>query len=236
MGLTFRKFFPVVSVVAVLARSSFAGEIVSDDFSIAVGANLTEGGKLWSIQENEGANIHPGDKFSLDVQVEGVAMSQTGPTFKERTLGEVTGGGMSGTVEKFLATITGKYTGAAPADAANPPNYRIQVNITNISIYASPIGDEAGSIPVFTLKFNEVTFDHEQSQEEQPLEIKPGRFTKALNYEQISWTPKSYPSPAGDLDQEQGRLFDLTESERNAIAIDGFEVSGNIVLTYDTKK
>lgn len=235
MGPTFRKLFPVVSMVIVLARSSFAGEIVSDNFSIAFGANSSEGRTIWTVQENEGANVFPGDKFNLDVQVDGVAMSQTGPTFKERVLGAVSGSAMSGTVEKFLATITGKYKGPAPADAANPPNYRIQVNITSISIYGSAIGDEAGSIPVFKWHFNEVTFDHEQSQEEQPLEIKPGRFTNALNYDQLTWTPKNYASPAGDLDQEQGRLFDITESERNAIAIDGFEVSGNIVLTYDSK-
>jgi len=211
-----------------------AGQIVSENFSIAFGV-APNGTSVWNAQENESSNILPGQNFEIDVKVDGDAMSQTGPAFKERKFGPVDGGAMSGTVEKFLATIVGKYTGPAPADAANPPNYRIQVNISEISLYASAIGDEAGSIPTFTLKFNEVSFDHEQSQEEQSIDIKPGRFTNAANYDQIVWQPKNYASPAGDLDQEQGRLFDLTESERNAIAIDALEVNGNIVLTYDSK-
>jgi len=234
MGINLRKFFLMLGAAVSSVSMVSAGQIVSENFSIAFGV-APNGGSLWNTQENEAANTPPGENFELDVKVDGEAMSQTGPTFKERKLGGVDGGSMSGTVEKFLATIVGKYTGPAPADAANPPNYRIQVNISEISLYASAIGDEAGSIPTFTLNFNEVTFDHEQSQEAQSIEIKPGRFTNAANYDQIVWQPKNYASPAGDIDQEQGRLFDLTESERNALAIDAFEVSGNIVLTYDSK-
>lgn len=211
-----------------------AGEIKSDEFSVAVGANV-QGPAVWSFQETEGANVGPGEKFSLDVHLDGGAMSNTGPTFKEKTLGGVKSDGVSGIVSSFLATVTGKYTGPAPADAENPPNYRLQVNISAISIYAAGIGDEAGSIPVFNLNFNEVTYGHESSQDPQPIEIRPRRFTDANNFFQVSWTPKNYPTDPGALDQEQGRIFDLTESEKDALAIDGFEITGQIVLTYDSK-
>ncbi len=227
----------VVSVLGCSLSASFlavAGEIKSDEFSIAVGANVKET-VVWTLQETEASNVGPGDKFSLDVHLDGGAMSATGPTFKEKVLGGVSGGSVSGIVSNFLATVTGKYTGPAPKDAANPPNYRVQVNVTAISIYAAAIGDEAGSIPVFDLNFNEVTYGHETSQDVQPVEVRPRRFTDATNYVQISWAPKSYPTDPGALDQEQGRIFDLTESQKDAIAIDGFEITGNIVVTYDSK-
>ncbi len=212
---------------------SFGGQIVSDNFSIALGANSVTS-PVWTVEGNESDNVFPGSSFALSVDLEGEALSPSGPTFLGRRLGTISGVGIVGRAGKFIATISGKYTGPAPGDAANPPNYRIQVNVTAISIYAAALGD--GSASSFMLNFNEVTSGQEQSQEEQPIEFRAESFSNLSNYTQLVWAPKNYPSPIGAIDQEQGRIFDLTENEPNSAAIDGFEISGNIVLLYDSKK
>lgn len=227
------RSFGVAGWVLAMSSASWSGEIVSNEFSVGVGAGSVTP-PIWIVDET--SQVSPGENFSLSVDLEGEAMSPTGPTFNNQRLGGVSGEGVVGKVDKFVATITGKYTGPAPADAANPPNYRIQVNIKDISIYAAAIGDASTTTASYTVNFNEVTSGQEQSQEPQTVELKPDSFSNPANYVPIVWTPKNAPSPVGALDQEQGRIFDLTESEPSALVIDGFEIKGTIVLLYDTKK
>lgn len=212
---------------------SMGGQIVSDNFSVALGANSVTH-PVWSVEGDESDNVSPGSSFALSVDLEGEALSPSGPTFLNRRLENVSGTGVVARAGKFVANISGKYTGPVPSDAANPPNFRIQVNVTSISVYAAVLGD--GSASTYMLNFNEVTAGQEQSQEGQPVELRSESFSNLSNYIHLVWAPKSWSSTVGAIDQEQGRIFDLTESEPNSIVIDGFEVNGNIVLLYDSKK
>lgn len=215
---------------------SSAGEIKSSDFSIGMGAapiNNSEGnGLLWTTRETEETNSQPGENFFLDVHLTGNQMSATGPSFKDRVLGSVSSEEASGVADGFFAIVTGQYTGPAPKDAANPPNYRIQVNITAISVYAVAVTDEMSAN--FSLNFNEKTSNHEQSQDAVEIGAGPQHLNELSNYIQVSWSPKNFPSESGNLTQEYSRVFNLTESQRGLFAIDGFEISGNIVLLYDS--
>jgi hypothetical protein len=223
----------VIGLSLLTVVSSRGGQIKSDDFVVAMGASAVEN-PVWTREDDESNAVAPGPNFELGVDLEGEALSPSGPTFRNGKLENISGMGVVAKAKKFIATVVGKYIGPAPADAANPPNYRVQVNVSEISIHAAVAGD--GSIPIYKLNFNEVTGGQEQSQKEQPLEFRAESFSNLSNYTRLSWTPKSWPSTAGGIDQEQGRIFDLTESEPDSVAIDGFEIRGNIVLLYDSKK
>lgn len=227
------KILYATGLVLSMATLSMGGQIVSDDFSVALGANSVTH-PVWSVEGNESDSVSPGPSFALSVDLEGEALSPSGPTFLNKRLENISGTGVVARAGKFVANISGKYTGPVPSDAANPPNFRIQVNVTSISVYAAVLGDESAS--TYMLNFNEVTAGQEQSQEGQSVELRSESFSNLSNYIHLVWAPKSWSSTVGEIDQEQGRIFDLTESEPNSIAIDGFEVIGNIVLLYDSKK
>ena len=227
------RFLYAACLIFSMTTISIGGQIVSDNFSVALGASSVTN-PVWTVEGDESGNVSPGLGFALSVDLEGEALSPSGPTFLNKRLGNISGVGVVARAGKFIATISGKYTGPVPSDAANPPNYRIQVNVTAISIYAAALGD--GSVSNYMLNFNEVTAGQEQSQEEQSIELRSESFSNLSNYTHLVWAPKSWASTVGEIDQEQGRIFDLTESEPNSAAIDGFEISGNIVLFYDSKK
>jgi len=235
---SFRKCIVIFGIGGFLIATDFtsAGEIKSSDFSIGMGGcpkNIAEGtGLFWNTRETEDTNSQPDENFILNVNLTGNQMSASGPSFTERVLGAVTSVDACGIADGFFAIITGQYTGPVPKDAATPPNYRIQVNIAEISINAVAVTNETGSS--FSFNFSETTSTHEQSQDAVDIEAGPLHLSELGNYVQVSWAPKNFPSEPGKLDQKYGRVFTLTESQVGVFAIDGFVVSGNIILLYDS--
>lgn len=221
----------VIGLTGGLALSSVGAAtktIVSPEFSVGYGFvyDAAKVGK-WSVEETDASNVEPGDDFDLSVEVEGGPISPTGASFIDRTLQEMTETNASGLVSNFLVTIEGNYSGPKPADAAADPKYKVTVNIEKISIYAAPVQGNMGN----SLGFSETTYGNEQKQ-------KPEEFTSSEAFgvmgafQQLQW----------EIEKQSGkrRTFELIQTKKgiedqDAFAIDGFEVTGTVEVTYESK-
>lgn len=203
-----------------LASSANAATIISDNFSIGYGWLNNS----WNTTETASVNTGPGSNFLLNLSFATNGFSNTGPSFTNRVLGTVTSSGYVSISTTFSTTLTATYTGPAPLDAAALPNYRLQLNITGISLYVAPSTIQAGQ----TANFRETTVGNTQAQSAQPVSA-TGNFTTLASYVNLVWDPNDFQS-AG---QSQARTFSLETVSPTALGADGFQVFGNIVLTYD---
>ncbi len=212
-------------MLSALALTSVnAATIVSDNFSIAQGY-VAPG--IFNTSETSSVNVSPGANFDLDVSVIGAALSTTGFTFINGVLGGTLGGNYSSySSSVFSVALDASYVGPTPLDAAAIPDYKLQLNITGISIWAAGFSLQGQSS---TLGWTETTVGNTQAQTQQSIETNPGpNWLTLANYVNLIWTPSGFQSAGED----QTRTFGLAQSIPDNFALDGFLVTGNIVLTY----
>jgi len=219
-------------LLAAATASAGAATITSGNFSLGYGyAN-----DKWSTDETSSIsspnpNVYLSGNFTLgDVTFTGIKASNGGVGFADRILGHNGTNNQSGYIgvigvnELFSATITGSYTGPTPADAAANPNYQVEVNITAIKIYAAQFGASSD-----TVNWTETTAGNVQSQS--PQAVGTAGVSDPANYVHIGWNPAEFLSPVGSTSQT--RSFGLGSNNPENIALDGFEIFGNMVLHYD---
>lgn len=221
-----------ISMVALLVVASLfvvraeAASITSAPFSFGYGYTPAAS---WNTSETSGFNTPTVQgNFTFTPTLSGGGFDSTGPVFTGRVLG--TGGGdyiatsiAYPGVPGLLASIAAAYTGPAPINAAPVPNYQIQLNISQVSIYG------ANYFPGFsasTLAFTELTPGHTSNSpaislnNDAPI-YKPSQVT------QLVWDPADY--------NENGftftRSFGLLAEDESPV--DGFEVFGTVTLLYD---
>jgi hypothetical protein len=226
-----KSLIATVGMVAGLATAaSVSAATISTPFSVGYGYQGNATANSWNTSETSSSNTLPSGDFSLSIAMDGTQTSPTGPSFVDRHLGTGTAGQgpagtQSGNPTNFLATLIANYTGTpADADPINP-NYQIEIDITQISVY----GTSQTTARTQTLNFNETTTGNTQSQA--PVTIAAGTsYAYYGPYTQVVWDPADFQSPitAGP----QIRTFTLTRTA-DPIYIDGFEVIGNVVVTYN---
>ena len=129
--------------------------------------------------------------------------------------------------------ITASYNGSAPIDASGTPDYKINIEITKISIYGARW---TGSSSGLTLEWNETTPGHEQTSPSisdlTPVGNGAGYLT-AANYKQLVWDAPDYAVSLALLNDAFTRTFDFPALTGNEYQIiDGLEIEGRVVLTY----
>jgi hypothetical protein len=212
---------------ALALASGHAATITSDNFSIAQGYVNSGGSYQFDTSETSSVNVSPGINFNLNVSVIGAALSPTGFTFINGVLGSsVADYASSYSSSVFSVALNASYVGPTPLDAAVNPDYKLQLNITSISIYAASFSAQGVSS---TLGWTETTVGNAQAQTQQSIVTNPGpNWLTRDNYVNLIWTPNGFQTE-GDA---QGRTFGLAQSIPDNFALDGFLVTGNIVLTY----
>lgn len=218
-------------VLALLAMTAAAqaATITSDTFSIAFGK--TDAAAEWTTTENAATNTATaiGD-FTFSPSPTSDIFSGTGPVFVGRTLSDGGATGYSGWSDGFVLNIAGSYAGA-PVDAAANPNYKISVEITNVSIYGAAYpGYGTG-----TLQFSETTTGHTANSSAVDLQVvyDPGGSASSIYglgyasfYNLLAWNPDDY--------SVDGTSFTRTIALSPSYAsIDGLIVEGKVSVSYD---
>lgn len=202
--------------------------MVSNDFYIAQGfVGTGPGSGAFNTSETSGVNISPGSNFIFNVSIAADALSTTGFTFVDAVMGGY-GVDSFSTVSNstFAVTLDASYVGPTPLDAAAIPDYKLQLNITSISIWAASFAPQGESR---TLGWTETTAGNTQAQTQVSIETNPGpNWLTLADYVNLIWTPDGFQSNGED----QTRTFGLAQSVPTSFALEGFQVSGNIVLTY----
>ncbi len=217
--------------------------ITSADFSFAYGSTeKVVAGSTWTLNENPGSVTTIGD-FTFSPAPTGQVQSGTGPTFFGATLAD--GGGddinrvgslsdpFGSATGGFLLPISASYNGSAPIDAAPIPNYRLMLEITNLSIYAARAGNGGPT----TLAWDEVTPSHAQTSTSINLNLASTvtLLNSASTYTQLVWDPSDYDTALGSLNSSFTRTFDFLPGTGNDLRIgDGIQISGRVHLIYDT--
>lgn len=211
-------------ISAAVFSSGNAASIIGN-FSIAQG--FTDAA-TFNTTETSSVNVLPVN-FTLSTVIVAAASSQSGFAFPNGDYGI---GGLGAnwsayTTPGFLVTLDATYVGGTPGDAAPIPNYKVQLNITSISIRAAAFAPQGDS---YTLGWTETTPGNTQSQSPQSIETNPGpNWLTLANWDNLAWAPAGFQNTGLD----QSRTFGLAESNLSGFALDGFLVTGNIVMTYD---
>lgn len=219
----------VVSTDLTAQEEKKVGTITSSEFSVGVGFSPSQDGQHcnWNTLETESANAPLGGDFQVAVDLTGNGISKTGPKFKGRVLSTPIGGEYSGSIRGFSAAIKATYQGEKPKDAAEEPNYRIRIRVSQISVYAAAsFPDESA-----TAYFEETTPDHSQTQEPVEISANPEGINALDAYQKLEWEPVSTENAVKGATAE--RSFVLRNGEKSDVALDGFEVVGEVVLEYD---
>jgi len=207
--------------------------VVSSNFSLGFGYTSAA---TWNTSETSSTNTPTtqGD-FQFLVSASSPFLTTHGPTFTNRVLGD---GGISGystyvdTGTQFLSTVTANWNGTFPTNFI-PGTATLQTSLTALKIWASGYNDPG------LFRFNETTPGHTNSS----AFMIPGtaslsipNFGFASNYVQMVWDPSDY-SVSGT---NQTRTFSTTVADNLSnpasyilTALDGYEVLGNVTLTYE---
>ena len=162
--------------------------------------------------------------FTFSPTVASSSFSGTGPGFTFRQLHDA--GGASGDSIDWTNTVSASWSGPAPLDAMPNPNYKIQLNITSLRIYGAAYFAFPGTT---NLAFGEITPDHFGNSTSISLNVVSSvpNLTFASNYKQLTWDPADFQTNGTSM----SRTFILLANTDKAI--DGFEVFGNVTITYD---
>lgn len=243
-----KRLISIASFAGLLcAASAQAATITSTSFSLGYGADT--GGPVapqsvhWTDNETSGSNTDVTGPFTASVaftsrtpspdgdSVYDNGASSSGPIFTGRTLADSPGGvntGFSSWSPRFQATVSGTYTGPPPIDVAVVANYQFSVVITSIRIWGTAVIFNTDGLE--DLFFTETTPLHGTSSLSQTLPTAGASAEQAAAYAQLVWDPADFSTP-GVTD---GRVFVLdTAAFPHQRGIDGFEVFGHLVLTYD---
>lgn len=222
--------------MGMLVAGPASGAVISSSsFSLAYGVTSDNSGPVWTTDETAAGNTPTvqGD-FTFSPAPTGPSWDSVGPTFVGRTLASGGAGGYTGWIgatstKAFSVPVTASYNGASPVDAAVTPNYRIILEITNISIYG---GAYDGSAPS-TMSWDEVTPGHAQASPAVNLVVAIDS-TNAANYRLVAWDPSDFNETLGSLNASYTRTFDiLPGTDSDYRYVDGLVVEGRVHLVYD---
>jgi hypothetical protein len=233
----------VISALATAAASVVsvsAASVTSANFSFAFGATQAAtaiGSNTWTDINNTNSPPTLGD-FTLSPAPAGQIQSNNGPKFFQRVLydGDPESDRVGALSDPFGAggfslPVTASYNGAAPVDAAPVPNYRLQIELTKVSIYAA-----ATQSPNNTLAWDETTPSHAQTSPSISLNVlsSGSQLLTASNYTQLVWDPTDFDAALGSLNSSFTRTFDFLPGTGNDGKIgDGIQVEGRVHLIYD---
>jgi hypothetical protein len=225
-------------------QSVRAGFVTSADFHIAYGASVN-GDNAWSTDETAGINspTTQGD-FVFSLAPVGAKFSGGGPTFVNGVLadgvydagnGSIPVSGWVGVGSGFTVPITAQYTGTAPANASSTPNYRLELEITSLRIWASD-ARASGSVADGWMAWSETTPGHTADQDwgaQVPYASAP--FSSASSYAQVAWDPSDYSAPLAGLNDSSTRTFGarFATGGTDYRLGDGLEVFGRVHLIYN---
>lgn len=230
------------AVVSVMALQLFvavvpapAAVLTSADFTFGFGATLAPPNlNAWTTTETAGGNSSTTQgNFTFSPTVSGLPFTSNGPVFTGGVLADGTFGDVSAALEaiaNFGMTLNASYGGAAPGDAAIIPNYRLLVEVTNLSLWAADYpGTQVGQAELI-----ETTSGHAQQSATTILNI-TSAVGSAASYKQLIWDPGDYEVPLAGLNDAVVRTFSvLTYSGFNDYRYaDGFEIQGRVSLVYD---
>ena len=221
--------------------AAHGAETISENFDFGLG--FSDG--TWNFTENSGNNTPTtqGD-FTFTPTAVRLNYSPTGPTFSNRTLTD--GSGVSGVayvsqdgVSNFTVDVTGSYDGIAPLDVnLLSPGYQLTVEITQLSIYGARESRFPPDPVQTTLAWQELTSGHGQNSPSVPLvDVGPAPATINIagNYTQLVWDVPDYSVPVTSLNTPFTRSFQILNSSVNDYRlIDGLEVKGRVILTYNS--
>ncbi len=217
---------------------AFAKTLSSAAFSLAYGWSPTDPSgntdiRSWNTNETATTNTPTtqGD-FMFAPAPMGPNFSATGVSFVNRVL--MDRGGYSARVgPTFELPVTGSFTGSAPADAAEVPNYRLRLEISKLSVWA---GQHPSSETDPSLLWQETTSEH--TAESPPLTLQVSDdFNEVRYYDQLLWNPDDYEVPLTNLNDSFTRVFDLPATADPLLVdlryLEGLEIEGVVRLVYD---
>jgi len=221
--------------------SADAATITSSNFTFAFGVTVqTTTGNSWTQDSNTNSPPTQGN-FTFSPAPLGQFQSRNGPKFFERVLyqgdpGDVdTVGALSdpwgASGGGFSLPISASYNGPAPVDAAPTPNYRLRIELTNVSIWGATTQAVNN-----TLAWDEITPGHAQTSGSINLTLANNEtlLDAPSSYTQLVWDPSDYDETIGGLNSTFTRTMDFLVGTGNDGKIgDGIQVDGRVVLVYD---
>jgi hypothetical protein len=226
-----------VAMLVVLVNGSLsrANVLSSAPFSLGYGFS-GDPASTWNVSETASVNTPTTQgNFTFVPAPVGDRFSGDGPTFINRVLGDGhlgTGVNVSGFITSaFALPVTARYTGPAPTNALPTPNYRLQIDITQVSVYAGEHPSSSVDIP---FQWNETTATHTQSSPQTTLIVSKD-YNEHKGYQQVVWNPDDYAVPLSGLNDSFTRTFDITAMDNigDLRYMDGLEIEGTVSLIYD---
>jgi len=224
--------------------SADAATITSSDFTFRFGSTIKAVANTWTQTENPGNSTPTIGNFTFSPAPSSRAQSGTGPKFPNGVLtngaptddGDVDiVGSLSnpfGDPWSFSVPVTGSYNGPAPVDAAPTPNYRLILEITNISIYAA-----AGQAVNNSIAWQDQTPGHaETGSAVTLLTANSSNRNLAATYTLVPYDPTDYELSLGTLNSSVTRTFGFAlpgGTFDNGQQGDGITVQGKVHLVYD---
>ena len=120
--------------------------------------------------------------------------------------------------------------GPEPSNAAATPNYRMIVEIDNISVYVTRSGGNTST----AVHWAETTPDHAATSTAMSnLPVVSSPYANPAFYTQLSWDPADYEVALGSYNESFQRMFNFVRTGTGDIFGDGIEISGRVHLIYD---
>lgn len=226
-------------VPAFMVVEADADVITSSDFRMAYGASVFGTSNAWSDAETVSQNSPTiQGAFLFSPVPAGGAFSGGGLiTLAD---GTATDGVLNTSVSGYLAPaagfsvpITVQYQGAAPGNAASTPNYRLELVITSLRIWASDSPGE-GSQAEGWVAWAETTPGHVQQDAWSQTNFDAPFYNLVSQYSEVTWDPADY-SVATGLNDSYTRTFTIAKSTSGIDYRhgDALEVVGRVNLIYD---
>ncbi len=229
----------IASAAFTWSASVQAATLTSADFSLAYGSDVdnTNPVTVWRTNETAGTNTATtiGD-FTFAPAPVGASWDVPGPTFVNRTLATGAGNNVAWfgnpAARPFAVPVTASYNGAAPGDVSGTPDYKLQIEITKISVY----GARYDANQLATMAWDETTSGHTQTSPSVNLQIvfSAADTNNASKYTLLDWNPDDYDVSIASLNDTFTRTFDILPGDSLDYRFgDGLIIEGRVHLTYN---
>ena len=225
-------------VPAFMVVDAGADVITSSDFRMAYGASVSSASNTWSDAETVSQNSPTiQGSFLFSPTPVGAAFSGGGLiTNANGTAADGGGSSVAGWLAPaagFAVPITVQYQGAAPSNASSTPNYRLELVITSLRIWASDSPTQ-GSNAAGWMAWAETTPGHTQESAWSQTNFDVPQYNLLSGYSEVTWNPADY-SVATGLNDSYTRIFTVPAATggidyRHG---DALEVVGRVNLIYD---